>query len=281
MSTVGAVIVGRNDNYGENLCERSTYSLNSMLSELDEVIYVDWNTESNKPSLIEEIEGDLPRTAKLKWTRIRPELAKVLSPLDKDVQIVCEVLARNIGIRRLSTDFIVSTNIDIVCPDRNLIEKDNDRLTLYTAGKRNMPMEIMRTLGGRKDVAEFKRNLENLKPQYGQQPVVSVCDGDIFSLVSGCGDWQFAHRNVWYTIRGFEERLYKRMRADTNLHRKAHIFGFNIQVDWELPVWHINHGGGSGGGGGENDIFLSVFMNETTNPDTWGFSNLNFEWNIL
>jgi hypothetical protein len=277
----GAVVVGRNDNYGENLCERATYSLNSMISELDSVIYVDWNTEIGKKSLIEEIKDDLIHSGKLIWTKISPDLVGHLTPIDSELQSVCEVLARNIGIRALTTDFIVSTNIDIVCPDRNLIEKQNNQTKLYTAGKRNIPMEIFRTLGDRYNPAEYKSKLKELENSYGQQPVVSICDGDVYSLVSGCGDWQLAHKNIWYTIRGFEERLYKRMRADTNLHRKASIFGFDIGVDWELPVWHINHGGGSGGAGGENDINLSVFMNETTNLETWGFSNLRFDWNIL
>jgi len=281
MSSYGCVLVGRNDDYGENLCERATYSLNSMISELDSVVYVDWNTEEGKPSLIEEISEDLIHSGKLMWTKISPELIRYLTPRDPELQKVCEVLSRNIGIRVLQTDFIVSTNIDIVCPDRNLVERQNSTSRMYTAGKRNIPMEIFRTLGNRHNPAEYKSKLKELESSYGQQPVVGVCEGDIYSLVSGCGDWQLAHKDIWYTIRGFEERLYKRMRADTNLHRKTHIFGYGIGIDWELPVWHINHGGGSGGGGGENDIFLSVFMNETTNADTWGFSNLNFDWNIL
>jgi hypothetical protein len=40
---ISAVTIGRNDNYGGFLAERFTYSLNSMLSTFDEVIYVDWN----------------------------------------------------------------------------------------------------------------------------------------------------------------------------------------------------------------------------------------------
>ena len=281
MSSYGAVLVGRNDNYGENLCERTTYSINSMISELDSVIYIDWNTEDGKPSLIEEISDDLINSGKFIWTKISSELAKELIPDDPEVQAVCEVLARNIGIRKLNTDFIISTNIDIVCPDRNLIEVENNSLKMYTAGKRNIPMEVMRTLGDRQFPKIYKNNLKELESKYGQQPVVSVCDGDIFSLVSGCGDWQLAHKDIWYSIKGFEERLYKRMRADTNIHRKAYIFGYEIGVDWKLPVWHINHGGGSGGWGGENDIQLSVFMEETTNKDTWGFSDLQLDWNIL
>ena len=49
--TVSAIICGRNDNYGGHLIERATYSIYSMLDTFDEVIYVDWNTESGKKIL--------------------------------------------------------------------------------------------------------------------------------------------------------------------------------------------------------------------------------------
>ena len=53
--TVSAIICGRNDNYGGHLIERATYSINSMLDTFDEVIYVDWNTESGKKILTDEL----------------------------------------------------------------------------------------------------------------------------------------------------------------------------------------------------------------------------------
>ena len=42
-----AVIVSRNDNYGGNLIERSTYCINSSIETYDEVIYVDWNSPTH------------------------------------------------------------------------------------------------------------------------------------------------------------------------------------------------------------------------------------------
>lgn len=279
--TVGCLIVGRNDNYGENLHARATYSINSFLTEMDQVVYVDWNTENGKPSLIDEIKDDLLKTGKLFYTVVSPELAYELTPKDPDAQAVCEVLARNIGLRKLETDYKISTNLDIVCPKRALIDKLCVHDTMITAGKRNMPFEIMITLGDKHNPDEYRENLYALNNSYGQQPVVKIMAGDEYSLVSGCGDWQMAHKDLWNTIRGFEERLYKRMCADTNVQRKAHIFGYKIKVDWSLPVWHINHGGGSGGKGGANDPYLATFMCETTNPDTWGFNNVNLEWKSL
>lgn len=271
--SIGAILCGRNDNYGEHLNERATYSLNALTSQLDEVFFVDWNTEKGKPSLIEAIYNDLNKNGNLKWVQVDSELATEWTPKDPEAQAVVEVLARNIAIRRISTDYIVSTNPDIVPPFSKYYDRFFRLDTMFTLGKRNIPREIMITLGNMTDPITYMKKLEELEGQYGQQPVVSILPGDKYSLVSGCGDWQVAHKNLWYDIRGFEERLYKRGCADTNVQRKASYWGYNIQVAWEIPAWHIGHGGGMGGKGGYNDPYLSTFMCETTNTENWGYAN--------
>lgn len=281
MPSYGAVIVSRNDDYGFNLLERATYCLNSMISELDQVVYIDWATDMDKPDLVTAIQKDLITRGNLFYTRITPDVVKEIVPPDPDVQKVCEVFSRNIGIRKLQTDFKVSTNIDIICPERHLIELENNEATFYTAGKRNMPIETLRQIGRRKEIDVVRKELYRIQGNYNQQPRVKILDGDDFSLVSGCGDWQLAHKVAWDGIKGFEERLYRRMCADTNIHRKASIFGYAITVDWNLPVWHIDHGGGAGGGGGANDPFLAVYMLETTNTETWGSTDKKFTWDVL
>jgi hypothetical protein len=284
MPSYGAVICARNDNYGYFLTERAVYCLGSMLAYLDEVIYIDWNTKNNKPTLIEEIVDYLPADSdksKLKWIKITPEQVSKWTNNDPDVPAVCDVLARNIGLRRLKSDFLISTNIDIVCPQRFHIEKFTDPNTFYTAGKRSISMFDLFTIGQPHQRFEYITGLERVENNYGQQPVVQVCPEDNCSLVSGCGDWQVAHRDVWNTIRGFEERLNKRGYADSNVQRKAQIYGYKAIVEWSVPVWHIGHTGGMSGGGAMNDMNLAIFMNETTNPDTWGFSDVDLKIHSL
>ena len=152
---------------------------------------------------------------------------------------------------------------------------------MFTAGKRNIQLDLMSKLGPSTRPDLYMPLLKGLESKYGQQPEVQILPGDKYSLVSGCGDFQIAHKDLWFTIRGFEERLYKRGCADTNVQRKAVVFGYNIEVDWSIPVWHIEHGGGMGGRGGKNDPFLAVFMEETLNKEDWGFSNYPLEVNTL
>jgi hypothetical protein len=54
---ISAVIVSRNDNYGGHLNERATYCFNSAINTYDEVIYVDWNSETH--SLLYDIKNNI------------------------------------------------------------------------------------------------------------------------------------------------------------------------------------------------------------------------------
>jgi len=102
MITKSAVIVSRNDNYGGNLPMRATFCLNAMTKVFDEVVYVDWNSPAR--SLIDEIRPELDKTGKIKHIEIVPKLAKELVP-DPQAQDCCEVMGRNIGLRRAKGDF--------------------------------------------------------------------------------------------------------------------------------------------------------------------------------
>ena len=53
---LSAVVITRNDNYGGYLNERATYCLNSAIETFDEVIYVDWHSETH--SLLYDIKDN-------------------------------------------------------------------------------------------------------------------------------------------------------------------------------------------------------------------------------
>lgn len=279
--TYGVVLVGRNDNYGKNLNERFSYCINSMTRSFDEIIYVDWNTEENKPPLIEEISNSILDKSKIKYIVVSNKETKEFTNNSLKAQIVVEVLGRNIGLRRLSTDFLVSSNIDIITPPQNKFNHIIDKENFYTVGLRTISLYKMRELGNFKNLDEYYPKLVELENSYGQLPPVKVCEGDNYSLISSPGDFQIAHKDVWYTIKGFEESLIGRKYADTNIQRKAFVYGFGIKVDKTIPVWHIGHEGGGGGIGEDNDMKKAVFMESTENLDTWGFSDYPFEIKTL
>jgi len=277
MTTYGASIISRNDNYGNLLLERATYCLNSMAEVLDEIVYVDWNTDNDKPTMIEEIKDDLVHKEKIRWVRVTQEQAREWTWNDPQAQAVCETQARNVGLRRLSTDFLISANIDIIPPQRKHLERVINTSTFFTTGMRSISLYDLRPLGDRTRPDIYITALEQLESRYSQQPPTSVHWNDRFSLVSNCGDFQIAHKDIWYAMRGFEERFTGRAYMDSNVQMKATLVGYNIAVDWSLPIWHIGHDAGFGGSGKINNIDEAFTMKETTNPETWGHIDAGLE----
>ena len=136
---LSAIVVARNDNYGGNLNDRATYCLNSLIDTFDEVILVDWNSPNNRP-LLWDIDSNINFRGNLKHIVITPEIASMLTNNDPHAQVCNEVLGRNIGIRRATGDYIVSTNIDVIAPRRDQLEQTiqnelNDD-TFYTISRR-------------------------------------------------------------------------------------------------------------------------------------------------
>lgn len=288
---ISATIVSRNDNYGGNLIERSTYCINSSIDTYDEVFYVDWNSENG--SLLDEIKPNLNLKGNLHHIIIQPRIASILTNYDEHAQKCCEVLGRNIGLRRSTGDWLVSTNIDIIAPRREELISTIEGLdvnTFYAISRRdvelNKILEFHKTgkceYNDWKNLREFL--IENSEERHFPEKTV---DGDDYSLVNCCGDFQIAHKNVWNEIRGFEEELIYPLYADTNIQKKAVKHGFGLKAIYNPAFFHINHGRGGGGfltgiNKKTNDIHRAIsFQEKTKNGENWGFSDVEIEYELL
>ena len=141
---ISVVIISRNDNYGGHLKERATYCLNSAIDTYDEVFYIDWNSPTH--SLLYDIKDDINFKGNLKHIVITPKVTEILTGADPNAQVCCEVLARNIGIRRATGDWILSSNIDIIHPSREDAEEVISKMdpdTFYTISRRNIDRDII------------------------------------------------------------------------------------------------------------------------------------------
>ena len=290
---ITAVIVSRNDNYGGHLNERATYALNSAINTYDEVIYVDWNSSTH--SLLWDIKDNLQLKGNLKHFVIPPTAASQLTGYDPDAQKCCETLGRNIGIRRAEGDYIISTNIDVIHPKREeveeIINKYKDQ-TFITLSRREVNWETIREFHG----GELKFNewdqLRNHIQSNSEERVVKekIVEGDDYSLINCCGDFQLASKNIWNEIKGFEEELIYALYSDTNVQNKAVKHGFDLKAIFEPAMFHISHGSKGWGGGGivdgvnkkSNNPYRAVATQELTlNPKTWGFSDIDIEFEVL
>tara|TARA_Y100001963_G_scaffold131669_1_gene189330 strand:+ start:4459 stop:5388 length:930 start_codon:yes stop_codon:yes gene_type:complete len=309
MDTKSAVIMSRNDGYGGNLELRALHCLNSMTDVFDEVFYIDFNSSTR--SLIEEIRGDLIKTGKLHHIIITPEQAEKFWKGDSEAQPCTEVFGRNIGISRAKSDWIVSTNIDIVTPeyvDFSTLDKDTfyacSRLQFMDTGTFNRNIVIPEFGAGRtsdtfnnkfhetsynflskipkNDVNALRESFTNFDESVYTHMFRKEPRNDI-SMVDCCGDFQIAHKDVWNTIRGFEESMIYRGATDTNVQLKAQGHGYKLSLITDLDVIHLGHTAYAPQGGGKDNLKRNSGFgpNKTNNPDNWGFSDLDLEMEII
>ncbi len=292
---IANVICNRGDSYKDD--ERGLIFFKSCLDTFDEINYIDWNSPSG--SFMYNIIDELPKTGKIKHFIIPPEIVSQIIP-HPNAQKCNETLSRNIGIRRSDADWIVSTNIDIIPPKREDLEKlieTLDENTFYTISRREAPKDIVYKYG-HKDWKGLQNELYNLIPE--RQFPAMVCPNDHYSLINCCGDFQLAHRNVWNKIRGFEESMIFACFADTNAQKKAVLNGFKLEVLYNPPLFHMEHGAyytkedgsrvsdleNKGAYSGDtmayNDVLEYVeFFKETKNTENWGLGNVNIEYEII
>ena len=275
---ISVVVIGKNDNYGGNLVHRFTHCLNILTQSFDEIIYVDW--KSNGKSLIEEVIDNVENKDNIKSYIVSEQDIQNNNPEYINYSIV-EVIARNIGIRRATNDWILVTNVDVLIEDFDLSQFN--QTTLYTSARIDVPQEFHLNYN---NSIELLNSVKKHKDGFKMQPDAvidgkSVWDsGDVWSLVVGCGDFQFAHKNVWYGIKGFEESFGGRCYADSNLMKKGALF-FKIEKA-NVPLYHLNHGTNKNSFPNEilpmNDRFVCVndFTN-TSNSENWGWNNYNLK----
>lgn len=284
---LSAILVSRNDDYGGHLKTRATFCLNTMLDAFDEVVYVDWNSPNGRP-LTDELDI-IVHPEKLKVVIVTPEDAKRMMGEEnyKNGQKCCEVLGRNVGIRRATGDYIIDTNIDIICPRRTYIEemihqmKPNEMFTIARYGvEREMVQNIWQATGKSfqetRDMVTMIRGVDSINASImfntasvNKEILESVPPQVRFnaaSVITNCGDFQVAHRDTWWAIRGFEESQIKRTFIDTQLQYKVIMNGGVVRAFNLPPVYHIDHERDSSHAMNER-----VFVEYTKNTENWGF----------
>jgi hypothetical protein len=290
---ISAVLTSRNDNYGGHLNERATYALNSAIDTYDEVIYIDWNSPTH--SLLYDIKNNLQFKGNLKHIVISPEIASILTGYDLNAQKCCEVLARNIGIRRAEGDWILSTNIDVIHPKREDVEeiiKINGNNTMITLSRREITWDIIKEFHkGELKFQDWKSLRDHISLNSKKREVYEkIVSGDDYSLINCCGDYQFAPKHIWNDIRGFEECLIYALFSDTNVQKKSVMHGYQLKAIFEPPMFHINHGSKGWGGGGiadgvnkqTNDQYRAVISQQKTqNSNSWGFGDTEIEFEVF
>ena len=280
-----AVLLGcRNDGYKED--ERFVVCMNSMLETFDEVWYCDWNSPSDKGSFLWKMQDQIPKTGKIRHFVISEEVSKILTNGNPNVSPYAFILAQNLMLRRCTADWITRTAMDIIAPKKeyldNFISKA-DKNTFYSISRREAEYPDLQEMGF-ENWREFRDKMDSTSEP--RRFYAKVTPNDNYSLINCCGDFQTAHKNVWHTIKGFEEDMLYACFGDTNVQKKAVLNKFNLEAYFDLPLYHLSHKGMGNDGSSPskqhyNDPWEWVeFFEKSKNDNNWGFGNIEIEYEI-
>jgi FkbM family methyltransferase len=293
-----AVVINRNDGYKEK--ERFIIHLTSFLETFDEVIYVDWNSPNH--SFIYDILDDLPKNNKLKHIVISKEIHDMFDNVIPDLPNCYDSLAFNIAIRRTDAEWIVATTSDIIPPFKeefNEFLNTCNKNTFYTLSRREVDYNSV--INNKNNLTEYRKYLnKTTSPRYFP---AKVSPNDNYSIINCCGDFQLATKNIFLKLRGFEENMYYKCFIDTNIQKKAVLYGFNLEAHYDLPLYHMSHKNILPQGGNTdthkaadkppvyNDVWEWVenfdkyiehdHIMFSRNNDTWGLGNVEIEYEII
>lgn len=294
METKAVALGCRNDGYKED--KRVIACLNSMIETFDEVLFCDWNSPKENGPLLWKIKDKILKTGKLKHFIIPEEIVQEITQNDPTISPYAFILAQNLMLKRSTSDWFTSTAVDIIAPKKEYLDEfitKADPNTFYSVSRREAEYDDLVKMNY--DWRLFRDELDKTS-----QPRIfpaRVTPNDNYSLINCCGDFQLAHKDLWYNIKGFEEKMYKFCFIDTNVQKKALLNGFNLEAKYEPALFHIEHEAYHINQDGKkeiakewnknnindkyNDVWDFVeFFQESLNSEDWGLLNTDIEYEI-
>jgi hypothetical protein len=233
------VVTGRNDNYGGDFNERFFSALRFNYERLTErgvaceVVLVEWNPIPDRPTLSELLVREFPDLAANAFRPfvVAPEYHAAFT---QNPQLgYLEYVAKNVGIRRAASPFVLVTNTDVFIGREAVDAIATGQIApgaIYRAARYDLKMGA--------DRSHIAWDALEEPANHVRRPVLQP---PLFT--GGSGDFVLADRDTFNSLRGFNE-VYRVARAgvDVNFLVKAHGAGVPIK-DIGGPVYHVNHVG--------------------------------------
>lgn len=248
---ISVILYGRNDNHGYNYPKRVALNLNCVANLLtdsqDEIIFVDYNTPNDLPTLPQAIEDTLnPETkAKLRIFRVRPEQHAVFA--HRTTLEVLEPIARNIGIRRSNpaNRWILSSNSDMIYVPHTATQSLNDVVAdlpdqCYELPRFELPEywweASLSRLTPAATIEQLRTSAKNLHLQL-------TLSHNNYLLYDNPGDFQLAPREALFAIHGFDEEMLLGWHNDSNLCKRLFLYYQRKMgsLAHRLYGYHCNH----------------------------------------
>lgn len=117
---LSVVIAARNDNHGGNMLVRMQAMLDSWIVQAEryglnsEIVIVEWNPPRDRPRLKESLQWPLrPSMCEVRFIEVPP--ATHASFRNSAAIGLHQMIAKNVGIRRSHGEYVLATNLDIIC----------------------------------------------------------------------------------------------------------------------------------------------------------------------
>lgn len=262
-SSVSLVVVGRNDDYMPDFYSRLKTTLTWNVKHLvSEPIFVEWNPPSDRNLLAFQLVRDIPTLkAYVVSARVHEQICQ-----NKNLALM-EYHAKNVGIKRAHSDWIIASNADIALSP-GMISKCRELVSTSNQFENNRAF-----IAERVDIEWAKT----------ENPTISLSDCIKFKKiitpsVYGTGDFLMAGRGLWHQVRGYDETLIKH-RIGCDVRGAAQMLAHGAFIQMFGQVLHFAHPTSCTEAGvqphhGESATVQGVPYN---NDDDWGLTNYRDE----
>lgn len=218
--SITAVVVGRNDDYMSDFRQRLHATVAWNVKHLvNEVVFVEWNPPADRELLSMDL---AKRFAGLRAYVVAPEIHQALCE-NSNVPLL-EFHAKNVGIRRAKSDWVVTTNADAAFgPDivNRILETDLSEDVVFSAQRVDISWrEGRETQIGALDCLRYRRVIP-------YHPL-------------GTGEFGFASKQMWERARGYDESLV-RHRIGVDKRGVAQLIAHGARSENAGTVFHLAH----------------------------------------
>ncbi|MBV9858659.1 MAG: hypothetical protein JO038_00930 [Alphaproteobacteria bacterium] len=245
---LSVIVTGRNDAHGYNLHKRTALSLNCLAESLgkdDEILFVDWNSPDEMPTIVEAIADTLTADCRglLRILRVRSAQHDRVSGFSH--LPLLDPIARNVAIRRARPGnvWMLSTSTDVILAPRQPGRKLAETVAglppaLYQAPRFDVPEALWESLDRLDPVGAIRSCLQwgvalHLNEIVEAGPVVKY---------DGPGDFQLLPLATAQQLCGFDERMVFTYHTDSNLAKRVvHVLGPVRSLVEQIFVYHCNH----------------------------------------
>ena len=292
---ISIIIYGRNDDHGYHYKKRCAISINAMAEVLtdtsDEILFVDYNTPDDLPTMPESNLANLTERAKqkLRVIRVRPDFHNQFAATTH-LKII-ESVARNIALRRANPHnrWILSTNSDMIFVPHDkensltsIVEKLDDGF--YQLPRFEFPEFLWESLF--ENPSDSKNILDSAREYADQFHLKIAASFNNILLYDNMGDFQLALHDDLRKINGFDERMVLGWTVDSNLCKRMFLLRGEIKhLENHLDAYHCNHTRKKSVLHNNKTAYNSAkeFVDDVDRPDvpqqreTWGYPSEDFE----